>query len=132
MKDNRTFGDIIRQEREKRKTGNPEYSLRKFAKAVGISPTFLSKIETNEFDPPKAEKIIKMAELLEIQPEKLLAKAEKMDPELERIVTERQVELASFLRTADGMSSEQLKRMAEAAKKIKQDGANDLPDNRSN
>jgi hypothetical protein len=73
-----------------------------------------------------------MAELLEIQPEKLLAKAEKMDPELERIVTERQVELASFLRTADGMSSEQLKRMAEAAKKIKQDGANDLPDNRSN
>jgi transcriptional regulator with XRE-family HTH domain len=120
MADNRTFGEIIRQEREKRKMGNPEYSLRKFAKTVGISPTFLSKIETDMFDPPKAEKIIKMAELLDLDPNELLAKAEKMDPELKRIVTEKQAELASFLRTADGMSSEQLKQMAEAAQRIKE------------
>ncbi len=125
MTDNRTFGEIIRQEREKRKIGNPEFSLRKFAKAVGISPTYLSKVETDEFDPPKAENVIKIAELLGIDPNMLLAKAERIDPELKRIVMEKQVELADFLRTFDGMSSEQLRKMTEAAKKIK-DGGNDV------
>jgi len=65
-------------------------------------------------DRQKAEK---MAELLDIDPNELLAKAEKIDPELKRIVTEKQAELANFLRTADGMSSAQLKQMAEAAEK---------------
>lgn len=122
MDDTRSFGELIRQEREKRKIGNPDFSLRKFAGRVGISPTFLSKVETGEFDPPKAEKVIKIANELGLDCNMLLAKAKKIDPELKRIVMQKQVELASFLRTADGMSEEQLRKMTEAAEKIKAEG----------
>lgn len=122
MDDTRTFGELIREEREKRKVGNPDFSLRKFAVRVGISPTFLSKVETGEFDPPKAEKVMKIADELGLDRNMLLAKAQKIDPELKRIVTQKQAELASFLRTADGMSEEQLRKMAEVAEKIKAEG----------
>lgn len=121
MEDNRTFGEIVRQEREKRKVGNPSYSLRKFAKMVELSPTFLSKIETDEFTPPAADKIKNIAAALDLDPNMLLAKANKLDPDFKRIVTENQVELASFLRTIDGMSKAQLERMAEFAEQVKKD-----------
>jgi len=109
MSGNPAFGQRIRDLREARKRTDPSFSLRKFATAVGISPTFLSKIETGEFDPPKAEKIITMAELLGIDADELLALAEKVDPELTDIIREKPMAVADFLRTTRGMSAEQLR-----------------------
>ena len=109
MSGNPAFGQRIRDLREARKRTDPNFSLRKFATAVGISPTFLSKIETGEFDPPKAEKIITMAELLGIDADELLALAEKVDPELTDIIREKPMAVADFLRTTRGMSAEQLR-----------------------
>ena len=57
MAGNPKFGARIRQLREARKKIDRSYSLRRFAVAVGISPTFLSKVEVGEFDPPAADKI---------------------------------------------------------------------------
>jgi len=122
MEQDKKFGDIVREAREKLKVGNPEFSLRRFAVRVGISPTFLSKVETNEFTPPKAEKVIKIAEALGLDPDMLLSKASRIAPDLKRIVTEQQPEMAEFLRTTEGMSAEQWREMLEAAKKIKGDG----------
>ena len=113
MSGNPVFGQRIRDLREARKRTDPNFSLRKFAKAVGISPTFLSKIETGEFDPPAADKIIRMAELLEIDADELLAIAEKVDPELTEIIRERPVAMADFLRTTRGMSAEKLQELTE-------------------
>ncbi len=113
MSGNPVFGQRIRDLREARKRTDPSFSLRKFAKAVGISPTFLSKIETGEFDPPAADKIIRMAELLEIDADELLAIAEKVDPELTEIIRERPVAMADFLRTTRGMSAEKLQELTE-------------------
>ena len=98
--DDQKFGDRIRELREEKKMNDPEFSLRKFAVAIGISPTFLSKIEKNQFSPPTPERIIKMAELLEVDADELLAIADKVDPELSDIIKNQPAkEVADFLRT---------------------------------
>ena len=40
----RSFGSLVREEREQRKIG-----LRELARQIGISPTYLSMIERGEF-----------------------------------------------------------------------------------
>lgn len=92
--------------------------LRKFAAAAGISATFLSKIERGEFDPPKADKVIRMAELLGEDPDELLALANKVDPELNEIIREQPVALADFLRTTKGMSAKELMKITAHAKRM--------------
>jgi transcriptional regulator with XRE-family HTH domain len=41
------FGEFVRRERETKEIG-----LREMAKMIGVSPTYLSKIERDEFPPP--------------------------------------------------------------------------------
>lgn len=41
------FGAFVRREREAREIG-----LREMAKKIGVSPTYLSKVERDEFTPP--------------------------------------------------------------------------------
>jgi len=41
------FGAFIRRER-----GGKEIGLREMAKMIGVSPTYLSKVERDEFPPP--------------------------------------------------------------------------------
>ena len=45
--DDSSFGATVRRLREEKKIG-----LRKFAQMVGMSPTYLSKVERDEFKPP--------------------------------------------------------------------------------
>ena len=97
---NKAFGKRIRELREAKKRTDPKYSLRQFAQAAGISATFLSKVETGEFDPPAPDKIKKMAELLGVDSDELLALAGKVDPELPEIIREQPRAMADFLRTA--------------------------------
>lgn len=110
-----TFGAIIKARREELKNGDPEYSLRRFAKRVGISPTLLSQVENEEFPPPKAETVAAIADALGLDRDALLTKANRIDPNLQRIVIKKQEMLASFLRTVDNMSSEQLQKILDRA-----------------
>jgi len=100
MAGNPQFGKRIRELREAKKRTDPAFSLRRFAQAIGFSATFLSKVETGEFDPPKAENIKRMAELLDADPWELLHLAEKTDPEILQMVKDQPREMADFLRTA--------------------------------
>ncbi len=100
MAGNPAFGNRIRELREARRRTDPTFSLRQFAQRVGISATFLSKVERGEFDPPSAENIIKMAELLGTDADELLALAGRVDPELDEIIRQRPKAMAEFLRTA--------------------------------
>lgn len=100
MAGNPEFGRRIRELREARKAADPDFSLRRFAQAVGISATFMSKVENGEFDPPAVDKIKRMAVLLEIDPDELLALAGKVDPDLPEIIREQPKAMAQFLRTA--------------------------------
>lgn len=122
MAGNRLFGHKIRELREaKLQEDARRFTLRQFAVAVGISPTFLSKVERGEFDPPAADKIIKMAELLGVNADELLALANKVDPELEKIIKEQPQALPDLLRTVRGMSAEELRKLTERARKEQKD-----------
>ena len=48
------FGAFIRREREAKDIG-----LREMAKKIGVSPTYLSKVERDEFPPPVEDKVKK-------------------------------------------------------------------------
>ncbi|MDA0984120.1 MAG: helix-turn-helix transcriptional regulator, partial [Proteobacteria bacterium] len=47
------FGAFIRRKREEQ----GEYGLREIAKKIGISPTYLSKCERDEFPPPSEDRV---------------------------------------------------------------------------
>lgn len=123
MRGNKAFGSRIRGLREAKKKSDPRYSLRKFAEAVGISPTFLSKIETGEFAPPAPERIKKIAELLEVDADELLALANKVDPDLSEIIREQPKAMADFLRTARdlNLSEEEIQKLTDRLKRRRTD-----------
>jgi len=111
MPGNAEFGKRIRDLREKKREIDPSFSLRQFAAKVGISPTFLSKVENGDFDPPSAENIKKMAALLDCNADELLALAGKVDPDISEIIRRKPKALADFLRVASGRSEEEIRKM---------------------
>ncbi len=117
MAGNRKFGKRIRDLREAKKAVDPTFSLRQFAVKVGISATFLSKVETGEFDPPRSEKIIRMAELLGVDADELLALAGKTDPELDEIIKSEPKAMADLLRAAQGLTAEDLRKITQRMKR---------------
>jgi transcriptional regulator with XRE-family HTH domain len=96
-----TFGERVR-----RKRMDLKITLRKFAEMVGVSPTYISQIERDEFAPPSESKIGEMARILNENEEELLALAEKIPSDLPGIIMEHPKEAAIFLRTAKGFSRE--------------------------
>ena len=124
MAGNKAFGDLIRKRREEKKRRNPAFSLRQFAAAIDVSPTFLSRMETGEFDPPSPEKIVKMAELLGLDRDDLLVLAQKPDPDAEQFMRERPRAVAAFLRTARefDLSEAELMKMTRDLRQRKSDG----------
>jgi len=119
MAGNPRFGKRVRELREAKKAADPSFSLRQFAVKVGISATFLSKIETGEFDPPQAKHIITIAELLDVDADELLALAGKTDPELEEIIKTAPKAMADLLRTArdSGLTAEDLEQITKRMKR---------------
>jgi|CXWL01.1.fsa_nt_gi transcriptional regulator with XRE-family HTH domain len=93
MKTEQTFGGIIGSMREEK-----GYSQRQFAIQLDITPTYLSKIERGEFQPPSEEVIKKMAQLLDYNSDLLLAHAKKVDSELLAIIQNSPQKYAGLLR----------------------------------
>ncbi|HEX9005453.1 MAG TPA: helix-turn-helix transcriptional regulator [Blastocatellia bacterium] len=116
--ENKEFGKMVRDLREEKKKTDPAFSLRQFAVAVGVSATYLSKIETGEFPPPSAEKIQLMANMLDTDADELLALAGKVDPILPEIIQEQPKAMADFLRTAKevGLTTEDLEKLTKRLK----------------
>ncbi len=108
------FGAYVRQERENREIG-----LREMAKKIGVSPTYLSKVERDEFLPPAEDKVRKIAEIFGIDVDELLALAGKVSSDLSDIIREHPRELAALLRTTKGMTADDVARLARKAEKAK-------------
>ena len=109
------FGATVRREREKLEIG-----LREMAKKIGISPTYLSKVERDEFQPPAEDKVKAIAEILDLDVDELLALAGKVSSELTEIIRRHPREMASFLRAANGLPAEEMARLASRAQKAKE------------
>ena len=109
------FGAFIRRKREANEIG-----LREMAKKIGVSPTYLSKIERDEFAPPTEEKVRKIAEIIGHDPDELLALAGRVASDLTDIIREQPRGMADFLRAAKGLTAEDMARLARQAQKAKE------------
>ena len=93
----KTFGQLIRELRINHKEYN---SLREFARKVGLSPAYLSRIE-NQKEPPPSESIIeRMAEALGIDKYELFSHAGKIPTEFLETFKKNPKSVASFMRRA--------------------------------
>lgn len=87
------FGSLIRKRREEKQIG-----LRKMAGEIGVSPTYLSKIERDEFSPPAEERVKKIAQLLDLDTDQLLARAGRVSSELTGIIRRQPHAVGMLLR----------------------------------
>lgn len=109
---NETFGGLVRRERIAREIG-----LREMAKMIGVSPTYLSKVERNEFAAPVEEKVRAIAAILERDPDVLLGLANRVSADLTDLIKERPRETAVLLRATKGLTSDDLHRLTQEAEK---------------
>ena len=108
------FGAFVRSKREAKEIG-----LREMAKKIGVSPTYLSKVERDEFAPPTEDKVRAIAKIIECDPDKLLGMAGRVPADLADIIKRHPVEMSALLRTANGLSAEDIARLAQDARKAK-------------
>lgn len=108
------FGEFVRRERAAKEIG-----LREMAKMIGVSPTYLSKVERDEFPPPAEDKVKAIAEIIGCDVDQLLARAGKVASDLSDIIKRRPIELAELLRTTKGLTAEDIVRLTRNARKTK-------------
>ena len=92
------FGEHIREKREKLRETDRAYSLRQVAERVGIQPTYLSKLERGELDPPSEETARRIAKELAEDSDVILALAEKVSSDLQDIIRKRPRLFADLIR----------------------------------
>ena len=88
----KTFGETIRKLRVAQDLG-----LREMATKVGISPTYLSRIERCKENPPRPDVIKEMAKVLAADPDVLFRLSSSTDPEVVNYLHDRP-EVMMFLR----------------------------------
>ena len=94
----RSFGAYVRQKRLALLQEDTSYSLRRVALAVGLEPSFLSKIERGVAPPPSELKIKALAGALGEDPDVLLALAGKISTDLHDAIRRRPQLLAELIR----------------------------------
>ena len=108
------FGAFIRREREAKEIG-----LREMAKMIGVSPTYLSKVERDEFPPPAEGRVKNIANVLNLDPDELLARAGKVASDLTEMIKRQPREAASFLRSTSRLTADEWRKLTVKARKAK-------------
>ncbi len=93
---NHSFGSTVRRERERLEIG-----LRQMAKMISVSPTYLSKVERDEFPPPAEDKVKAIAKIIGHNTDELLALAGRVASDLTDIIKRHPQQMASFIRAAE-------------------------------
>jgi len=94
------FGAFIRQKREAKNIG-----LRQMAIMIGVSPTYLSKVERDDFAPPAEDKVKAIAKIIECDEDYLLARANRISSDLSEIIKQRPVEVGLVLRATSKLNA---------------------------
>jgi HTH-type transcriptional regulator, competence development regulator len=114
IKTKKRFGMLVREKRTAK-----GFSLRKFAEMVGVSPTYLSQVEHSNCDPPTAERVRRMAEILGENADELTALAGRVPDDLPSILQKQPARMAAFIREISDFSPEQLQVLTEQARRLK-------------
>ena len=93
-----TFGTYVRQRREELAKQRGGFSVRKVAAMLDIQPSYISKIEREEVKPPSEDTITRLAKVLEVDADVLLALAGRVSVELRSIILKRPQLFADLLR----------------------------------
>jgi transcriptional regulator with XRE-family HTH domain len=110
--DNRTLGDVVHDARARLKL-----SLRDVTKRLAITPSYLSDIE-NDRRIPSEEVIRKLASLLNLDPDDLMALAGRFGEDAVRYMMKTPAAGLLFRRLAEGQASgEAVKELLEVANK---------------
>ena len=94
----KVFGPYIRTRREELRKSDREFSVRKVAARIGVEPSYLSKVERSEQPPPSEAKIVALAEVLDEDPDILLAMAGKVSSDLQEAIRKRPKLFAELIR----------------------------------
>ncbi len=78
-----SFGAFIRQKRDA-----AGIALNDFARQIGISPAYWSRIERDLEKPPKDDLICKAAQLLNLEPDEAFIQASRLPPDMQLNVGE--------------------------------------------
>lgn len=107
------FGKLLR---EKRKAKG--FSLRKFAEMVGVSPTYLSQVEQGNIDPPTAERVKKMAELLGENADEFVGLAGRVPEDVPDLIQKRPTQMPELLRVASVLTAKQIAELTQQARRL--------------
>jgi hypothetical protein len=107
----KSFGIFIRDKRLEK-----GFTLRKFAAATNISPSFISMMERDECQAPGEDKIKKIAEVLNVDEEQLTILAGRLPEKVKDAILKRPT-LVRLLRVADSKTEHELKKIIEDALK---------------
>jgi transcriptional regulator with XRE-family HTH domain len=99
------FGELLKALRKEKKV-----TQRRLAELVGIDFTYISKIESGAMDPPAEDKIVKIAEILGEDPDKLVIAAKKIPSDFHKMITENK-DVPVFLRKASKFKPDQWKKI---------------------
>ncbi len=119
---NRRFGTLLRRERER-----SGISLRQFATRIGVSATYLSKIERGELPPPAADKIMAIARALGMPPDRFVTLARTFPPDLQPLVRQNPEGMIALLRETAAFPDEALFGLLRAALAIASAYEKDAP-----
>lgn len=96
-----TFGELLRTIRRSR-----GISQRELASKISVDFSYISKLENDRIPPPAADTIVKICEVLEVQPELLLSLTGKLPSEIKQLIGSNPKAL-EFLRKAQAMNLEE-------------------------
>ncbi len=99
----KSFGEILRELRIHHKDYS---SLREFAKKVGLSPAYLSRIENDKEPPPSGTVVERLAEALGADKYELFSYADKMPAEFLETFKKNPKGVASFMRRIEEIGLE--------------------------
>jgi len=95
------FGQLLKDLRKEHKV-----TQRKLAELIGIDFTYISKIENGSMEPPAEDKIIKIAEVFNKDPNELLIAAKKVPTDFHKVIIENK-NVPVFLRSASKLTKKQ-------------------------
>jgi len=105
------FGENIRRTREKLYVKDKAYSVRKMAGRIGVEPSYLSKIERGVEAPPSERTIVLIAKELDLDPDKLLARAGKIPSDVKAAVVEEPDLMPKLVRKLRKSSRHELRKL---------------------